>query len=152
MEKRTMARETPRGWTWEQEEAYRRACRSRLWGLTEPADTADAPLSDDDLAAMEERARAASAGPWHWTEHAVNTDIRARHGTRSRQQYVYLLQGSPRMDQFDREIMQLRWSAVKGSTLINAGPAPVDAAFIAHAREDVPRLIAEIRRLRAERA
>lgn len=139
-------------WGLDEEKAFRRQCHEDVW--RNPGDhlaqlVAQAlPLDDDDLLAIEERARKATSGPWVWTERAVNAEIRS-YTRRLREQYVYLLQGAPREDRFDKDVMQLNWYHVKGSSLLNVGPSMDDARFIASARTDVPLLVAEVRRLRA---
>lgn len=76
-------------------------------------------MTDDELAAIEARVRAATDGPW--TDELAPSvgggfDIIAR-GARDRIGRVYTMEA--------------------------------DAAFIASARQDVPRLVAEVRRLNA---
>lgn len=83
-------------------------------------------LSDADLAAIRERAEAATVGPWEAT--------RARGG--SRLLSCVIAPDDPTGDD--------RASAVTLDVL------PADAEFIAHARTDVPRLLAEVERLTAE--
>lgn len=84
-------------------------------------------LSEDDLRAIEARANAATDGPWRdpWAAPDGEDEFRSAGG-----QTIFAAEfcDGPRL-------------------AIN----PPDAAFIAHAREDVPRLLAEVRRLRAER-
>jgi len=79
-------------------------------------------LSDDELNHIQARADAATPGPW---------DAR-----------------------FDGERQGI-FVAQKSVALFDIGhlrPSAPDSDFIAHAREDVPRLLAEVRRLRAELA
>ena len=105
----------------------------------------DTPLLDDWLAAAEARALAATPGPWHVRylddEQAMNlvavstvpdTGLDERwpefdHG----QVVATTLVQHPRY----ADVADQRWDE--------------NAAFIAHAREDIPALIAEVRRLRA---
>ena len=75
-----------------------------------------------DLDAIEQRANAASDGPW-WND---SHEIYAGHGTSD--------------DQWIGETCNI--------DLLDAGAA--NGAFLAAARQDVPALVAEIRRLRAE--
>lgn len=87
-------------------------------------------LSDEDLLAIEERSEAASPGPWqpfvegrdHW-----GGDDFIRIGL---------------SDEPDMYVMR----AAAGPKLTPASTPDLD--FIAHARQDVPALLAEIRRLR----
>lgn len=81
-------------------------------------------MSDIDLTAIEERAEAATDGPWSWN----GDDLR---GT--------LASGSP-----TRPLIL--------STAARGGldPLSADREFIAEARQDVEALIAEVRRLRSE--
>lgn len=77
-------------------------------------------LTSDDLAAIRERAAAATEGPWTW----------ASHTTADGDEWAVF-------DPADHALASNR-----------DGWAP-DAEFIAHAREDVPALLAEVERLRA---
>ena len=75
-------------------------------------------LTDDDLAAIEARANAATPGPWFSSGPNLNTN--------------------PHVFELDY------WNG--GDDAIKH--ANRNAVFIAHARNDIPRLIAEVRRLR----
>lgn len=111
-------------------------------------------LSEDDLAAIEERCRGLTPAPWHWTQDIVNDYIRDGRGRRAwRDQYVYILAGRGQryQDSWDHNVLRLQWSQIKGDTFMGS-PSKKDAAFIAAARSDVPRLLAEVRRLRTELA
>lgn len=77
-----------------------------------------APLTEAALAAIEARAAKATPGPWTATEHAKFWQLDAA---------------------FD---------AVATTALCFAPETAANAAFIAHARADIPRLLAEVRRLR----
>jgi hypothetical protein len=112
----------------------------------EPGD----PLSEEDLAAIGERCRKATPAPWHWTQDVVNDYLRSRGRGSYREQYLYILQGRGHryQDSWDANIMRLQWSQIKGNTFCGFA-RDEDAAFIAAARTDVPRLLAEVRRLRA---
>jgi hypothetical protein len=79
-------------------------------------------LDPGQLAEIEGRCQRASAGPWQWSR--VGT--RPGYGPES---IVTTGVGRFELD----------------------GPTEDDHAFIAHARQDVPRLLAEVRRLRRER-
>lgn len=82
--------------------------------------TADAPLTADELAAIAARADAATPGPWEWEEDLYQLDSH----------------GFP----VGAIIRTQGWSRY--------GYSNTDAEFIARARTDVPRLVAEVERLR----
>ncbi|PAZ15626.1 hypothetical protein CLM62_12585 [Streptomyces sp. SA15] len=90
--------------------------------------TRQQPLTDEQLNAIDARSNAATKGPWTaWAE-----------------TYPHLvLQGPKGVHPSDAE------GIVSTNLAVNEG---VDAEFIAHAREDVPALLDEVRRLRAELA
>lgn len=93
-----------------------------------------AALDESDLVTIESRAAAASPGPWtsyvEGRDHWGGDDF---------------IQISKNDDEPDMYVMV---HAV-GPGLTQASLA--DRDFIAHARQDIPRLVAEVRRLRAER-
>ncbi|MER7579651.1 hypothetical protein [Kitasatospora sp. NPDC097691] len=94
------------------------------------------PLSKEELSAIERRVAAASPGPWvGWME--------SRHGIGG----TSFIQLSADADE-DDEIYLTR---VTGGREVIGADAQTDAdiEFIAGARQDMPRLINEIRRLRA---
>ncbi|WP_439681088.1 hypothetical protein [Embleya sp. MST-111070] len=94
-------------------------------------------LSDDELAAIERRAAAAAPGPWlAWLE------TRGGIGGES------FIQLRPDADE-DDEIYVRRYIAGRE---VNSPSTELDADidFIAAARQDVPLLIAEVKRLREE--
>ena len=78
-------------------------------------------LSPDELSAIEARANAATAGPWR-----------------------SIIEGRDQ-DSGSSFIM------TEGEDIYVSGATDADQDFIAHARQDVPRLLAEVRRLRSER-
>lgn len=102
------------------------------------------PLTDEDLADIEDRARAATPGPWYVRQLdddsamnlvAISTAIDTGRGER--------------WPDFDAgEILAA--TLVQHPGYVNTADERWDenAWFIAHARQDIPRLIAEIRRLR----
>lgn len=127
-------------------------------------------LSDEQLEAIRQRAERASPGPWRWIENRVNEcRYMERHGGKRiprsgkwRREWVFILQGGgnrnswvapdggERPDPYDHSIISLSWEFLKrGITCFCGGPVDGDAAFIAHAREDIPALLEEIDRLRA---
>lgn len=83
------------------------------------------PLSEKRLAEIEARAKAATAGPWETDEGGC---------------CVYEVGFGTREDTLTGPVAQV---------VISADGTYADAAFIAHARADVPDLLAEIRRLRS---
>ena len=88
------------------------------------------PLTDKYLSEIEARAKAATPGPWQY--HRTWQDDRHR--------AMYVMHGyTGRASKHDNP-----WIADL------ADDNNEDAEFIAHAREDIPALLAEIRRLQAE--
>lgn len=105
------------------------------------------PLTEQQLADIEARANAATAGPWGVYESGTLIDVAADleetgHGYRARR-------GIARLDEepLDNDPAHREWTAEEDWTQVQA-----DGAFIAHAREDVDVLVAEVRRLRNELA
>jgi hypothetical protein len=87
-------------------------------------------LTDDELDAMEARASAATPGPWwSWVE--------GRDGTSGSTFIGRGLDESPGTDLY---------LSIEGSEVASAE----DHDFIAAARQDVPRLLTEVRRLRSQ--
>lgn len=94
-------------------------------------------MTEQELAAIEARANAATAGPWHWVDPETDQPL----------ELTALC-----------EAASLR--TVEKYPTISVGPLPkfivdtqelnevADALFIANARTDVPALVAEVRRLR----
>lgn len=76
-------------------------------------------MTEDELVQIEQRAGAATAGPWHL---AMHCDEHGEDATRA--------------------------NVEAGAVDVANGVLNDDAAFIAHARGDVPALVAEVRRLR----
>jgi hypothetical protein len=148
---------TPALPTLEEERTYRTAIRRIWWFGNCQRQVDQEPLTEQDLDAIQKRADEATPGPWHWTHKACNEEIAEREKERGRKpkwrnKWIFRLQGSPRDDAWDKVIAELNWESVKGSEIAQSHPAPVDCTFIAHARTDVPRLLAEVRRLREENA
>jgi len=86
-------------------------------------------MSEDELKAIEERAAQATPGPWKVRGCRTGYDACA----------IVDADGLPIVQDTDRD--ECTHLAVQDGA---------DAAFIAHAREDVPRLCAEVRRLQGE--
>jgi len=84
-------------------------------------------MNAEELAAIKARAEAATPGPWQWTatkgedDHLVSLAVHDRYG-----QSLEVLGTS-------------EWLRIE----------PPNATFIAHARTDVPAILAEVKRLRA---
>jgi hypothetical protein len=109
--------------------------------------TPEHSLNDDDLATIERRADAATPGPWH--VRLLDDDHAAS---------LVAVATTPDTGQGER------WPDFAAGDLIAAtlvqfpnryidctdGRWDENAAFIAHARHDIPRLIAEIRYLRTQ--
>jgi len=84
-------------------------------------------MTDDELAAIEARCEKATAGPWEDAGHTVIQSV------------------NPWDDVIPSEVSCGAWC-------LGGTPKPVresDRAFIAHARQDIPALLAEVRRLKA---
>jgi len=85
-----------------------------------------------NLAEIEERAKKATIGPWD-----VSDTSELRVTWRPDHDHEFQDKNAP--------ICHMRWVSGMGFTLVNE-----DADFIAHSREDIPALIAEVHRLEAE--
>jgi hypothetical protein len=103
-------------------------------------------MTDDELAEIDERTTAATPGPWYVRflddDHAANLiAVSTKPDTGRGERWPDFLHGemiAATLVQFPSRYIDCvdeRWDE--------------NAAFIAHAREDVPRLITEIRRLRS---
>jgi hypothetical protein len=92
-------------------------------------------MTNEELKAIRERTEAATPGPWYWEK----LDADGWNDT----EMPYLASAS------DEGVMHFgdceQYYPSEGSP-----PNDEDAEFIAHAREDVPKLLAEIERLRRE--
>lgn len=107
------------------------------------------PLTDQQLDIIEARASKATPGPWGVYEYGGGSkiDIAADLqdtgcGYRARRE-IASLEDEP----LDNDPTHREWTAEEDWAQVQA-----DAAFIAHAAEDVPALLAEIRRLRTDAA
>lgn len=117
-------------------------------------------MTPERLAEIEARAAVATPGPWVWDERRFNErERRNRRGRGKGEQFVWALRGAldwpcdeTLAGPYDyARVMYLMWHQVKGTALVNAGPDPDDAAFIAAARTDIPDLIAALRQAWEER-
>jgi hypothetical protein len=106
--------------------------------------TVPEPLADRDLAEIEERVQAATPGPWF--VRYLDDDVAMNLVAVSTAPDTSLAERWPAFDH--REIITA--TLVQHPHYVDVADERWDenAAFIAHARADVPRLIAEIRRLR----
>jgi len=83
----------------------------------------DTPLTDEEIAAIRARGAAATPGPWR-------SYIEGRDHT-SGSSFIMTGEGD-----------------LRGEDIELSGATPADQDFIAHARQDIPRLLAELQRLR----
>ncbi|MFD0526293.1 hypothetical protein [Kitasatospora arboriphila] len=92
-------------------------------------------MSEEELSAIERRVAAATPGPWvGWME--------SRHGIGGTS-FIQLRAGEEEDDEF------YLTRATGGRTVVGAdAQTDADIKFIAEARQDVPRLVDEVRRLR----
>lgn len=89
-------------------------------------------MTDEQLVAIEARAAAATKGPWRNEDDSVETPIQC-----------------PDEDAEGATYRLVSNNAYDGGIYLSA-MLPGDAEFVAHARDDVPALCAEVRRLREE--
>jgi hypothetical protein len=126
-----------------------------------------------DLEPIKKRLAAATPGPWAWREDMFrlkymqqlkNGQWRAKPGKSANSSWVMLLTGpmrAPRInfteenilcgypDEWDfPHIIALRWSDIKGKSLVNVAPSRADAELIANAPNDIAALIEEVEKLR----
>ena len=130
-----------------------------------PANTDELP--DWQLDIIKKRERNATSGPWQWAQDRLNDPIapkgkdgkrHASKGERLAHTFIFCLKrlflGQDQYSQYQNadpwegSLAYLRWESIKGTSLANCVPGDDDCAFIAHARTDVPALIAEVERLR----
>jgi hypothetical protein len=95
-------------------------------------------MTDDELAAIETRANAAPRGPWEWgrANPDDDTSYEIRDDDDTPVAYVHCRDDDPTFDM-----------PYPPPNRVEMGHR---CAFIAHAREDIPALLAEVRRLRAD--
>lgn len=86
------------------------------------------PLTNKEIEAMAFSAAAATPGPWRWNKRANIESATAVTGEGEYAEPVVIIETDSHY----------------------YPPSDIDAAFIISAREDVPRLVAEVRRLRAD--
>lgn len=109
----------------------------RRYDYLRPDDLAT-PIPDADLLAMEERCKRAQTGPWR-------VDFGEEIGNN------WVVATGAAYDQERRGTYAVATDRIHASQT-NAADGKDDAEFIAHARQDLPRCLEEIRRLRAELA
>lgn len=97
-------------------------------------------MTEAELEEIAKRAEAATEGPWRWNEpHAALT---AGDGSPIESAIIW-------PDNAVRNGVGTTWSQRLGACGVRTEPdAEANAAFVAHARSDVPRLVEEVRRLR----
>ncbi len=85
----------------------------------------DTPMTDDELQAIKDRCNAATPGPWRsyveGRDHTSGSD--------------FIMTGE---------------AGVRGNDIELTGATKADQDFMAYARQDVPRLLAEVERLRRQ--
>lgn len=87
----------------------------------------------EQLAEIKARAEAATEGPWEWTAYRVPT--------------LEGWKGDPAVYRYQTEVLEADHNGECGcrsACQLDLTIAPSDAKFIAHAREDIPRLIAAV--------
>jgi hypothetical protein len=104
------------------------------------------PLSDDELHQIRQRCENATPGPWVWVNAEVNGLSEVNPGKLVQWDPSRLTEvdGIPVFLGQDEVLAAEECDGYTGSFFINLA----DAAFIAHAREDIPKLLAEVDRLR----
>jgi hypothetical protein len=104
------------------------------------------PLSDDELQGIRQRCADATPGPWVWvnTEASSLGEVNANKLVRWDPARLTEVDGIPVFLGQD-EVLSVEAFDGESSFYVD----PVDAAFIAHAREDIPKLLTEVDRLRA---
>ena len=100
-------------------------------------------LTEADLTEIEARVNAATEGPWYWRNSDINVYLL---DARSRAVMAFKPMGMQSAQPEFRDDVGLLQGAQKRNIYDFA-----DADFIAHARTDVADLLAEVKRLRADR-
>jgi hypothetical protein len=105
------------------------------------------PLGDDELQGIRQRCADATPGPWVWvnTEASSLGEVNANKLVRWDASRLTEVDGIPVFLGQDDVLSVECFNETECSFYID----PADAAFIAHAREDIPKLLAEVERLRA---
>ena len=100
--------------------------------MTPPHNDRNADAASLDLEAIKARAAAATEGPWEWDDPTIG-----QHWSRPQ----------PWATVVDDEVSCMAYCYGGSSSPIKSD---ADGQFIAHAREDIPVLLAEVERLRAQ--
>lgn len=95
-------------------------------------------MTDEELKVIEERAAAAFCGPWTYTRF----EIECRHDEIHSEDEVFRIESPAEYP--DGQVVCDVFCDVPGLERF----AEPNGKFIAHAREDIPKLLAEVRRLR----
>lgn len=119
-------------------------------------------MTPQELAAIREREAKATAGPWEWVGPDVpwseSTPIHTRGKKKGRpvrtvrDSYPIMLacpEGDGRIDWHDRGVFKVLWPSRKGE-VIHTFKSKHDLGFIAHARADIPALLAALDAANAE--
>lgn len=101
------------------------------------------PLSDEELAAIEARAASATPGPWKSELDIFDPEGQAIVACFS-DEGINVLGMLETDERAPTGPLDDAWERARASQEMK------DATFCAHAREDIPRLLAEIRRLRGK--
>lgn len=103
--------------------------------------TNPAPLPPERLAEIAARAEAASVGPWNTSREDMDSMVETEDDGLVMVCYVYR--------QYDKKIKGA-WARIGVPSKQGSQVFRTDARFIAHARQDIPDLLAEVARLAAE--
>lgn len=114
-------------------------------------------MDSEVIARLKELESKATAGPWEWKETILNDRLAARLGKRREKLtkrdgvLLFSLKGAPigcpdtpdgLRDQHDyKTVMELHWYSIRGDTVVNAHPGPVDRDLITELRTHAKALI-----------
>lgn len=108
-------------------------------------------MSDAELIEIETRASAATPGPWY--AHATDDNVFSNARYVSLEPGEFRHDGKQSMDEESHDKADsekvIAITLLQSPQLADCDECEENTVFIAHARSDIPRLIAEIRRLRA---
>jgi hypothetical protein len=106
-------------------------------------------LTDDELAEMERRAGAATPGDWlHEIETNPRNESGMEYGLKNDTRYSVVVTSWVHGQAKDRLLILGTSHSPFFERPVTPYISPEDAEFIAHARTDIPKLIAEVRRLK----
>lgn len=106
------------------------------------------PISDKELKEIEDRRNASTEGPWSWSD--VKSGSAGDRGTSPDMDYI-----REHLPAFNQLSLGRPYAAIgDGKIVLDIDldghlPTQADAAFLAHSKADIQRLIGEIHRLRA---